>query len=131
MIGGAPFWRDIDVPRVPRPPLHLQPVDPDYGRAACAVWFVCLLWDVEQNDMFSHRRAERLVHARALVVWMLRTDPAGAVSYPKIGRALGNRDHTTIINLHRMAIRLRLESAQFAQACAEIAKERKELRHGS
>lgn len=134
MIGGQPFWRDIDVAPVPRAPVREEPVDPDYVAAATAIWFVCALWDVDQNALFSRRRADRLVQARALVTWILRTDPAGAISYPKIGRALGGRDHSAIINLHRMAIRLRLEGGEFARTCTAINMERgssKETHHGN
>lgn len=134
MIGGQPFWRDIDVARVPSAPVQTKPVDPDYVTAAQAIWLVCMLWDVDQNALFSRRRAERLVQARALATWILRTDPAGAISYPKIGRALGGRDHAGIINLHRMAIRLRLEGGEFARTCAAINMDRnssRETHHGN
>lgn len=82
-----------------------------------AIRLAAALYSVEENELVSHRRAERLVDARALVTWMLRTIPSTPMSYPKIGRALGGRDHTTIIELHRRAIRLRLADETFSRCC--------------
>ncbi|RIV82975.1 hypothetical protein D2V17_14330 [Aurantiacibacter xanthus] len=78
---------------------------------------VCEAYGIDEHELLSYRRKAILVHSRALAVWLLRTcEPA--FSYPTIGRHLGGRHHTTIINLHRMAIRLRLEDLQFAALCA-------------
>lgn len=71
------------------------------------------------HDLRSHHRTPRLVQARALAVWAMRSlgQPR---SYPKIGAAL-QRDHSTIINLHAMAIRLRLSDEAFGLACEALA----------
>lgn len=86
------------------------------------VRIVAALYSIEENALLSHRRAPLLVEARALATWVMRTVPTDPMSYPKIGRALGDRHHTSIINLHLMAIRLRLEDKVFARRCAAIAE---------
>lgn len=86
-----------------------------------AIRIVAALYGIEENALLSPRRAPLLVEARALVTWVLRTVPSEPLSYPKIGRALGDRHHTTIINLHLMAIRLRLDDTVFACRCDAIA----------
>lgn len=81
---------------------------------------VAALYAIEETALLSPRRAPLLVEARALVIWVLRTVPTEPTSYPKIGRALGDRHHTTIMHLHLMAIRLRLEDRAFARRCDAI-----------
>lgn len=81
---------------------------------------VAALYSIEETELLSPRRAPILVEARALVTWVLRSVPSEPVSYPKIGRALGDRHHTTIMHLHLMAIRLRLEDKVFARRCDAI-----------
>lgn len=72
------------------------------------------------KDLRSPFRQDRLVTARALATWALRSFGPGQ-SYTSIGRMLGRRDHTTIIALHKKAIRLRLEDAAFEAACQDVA----------
>lgn len=81
---------------------------------------VAALYSIEETALISPRRAPLLVEARALVTWVLRAVPSEPVSYPKIGRALGDRHHTTIMHLHLIAIRLRLEDRAFARRCDAI-----------
>lgn len=90
--------------------------------ALTAIRLAAVLYGAEENALLSPRREERLVRARALAVWVLRSVPSVPVSYPKIGRALGDRHHTTIINLHVMAIGLRLEDETFARCCTAITE---------
>lgn len=74
---------------------------------------------IARDDLISAQRTDRLVTARAYFVWVLAT-LGKRRSYPGIGRLLGGRDHSTIINLHRKAIGLRLRNAAFAAACLRI-----------
>ena len=97
--------------------LWSPPEQPRILSPLTAIRLAAALCSVEENGILSHRRAERLVDARALVVWMLRAIPSSPMSYPKIGRALGGRDHSTIIELHRRAIRLRLADETFSRCC--------------
>lgn len=51
------------------------------------------------TDLTGDRRGKRLVHARAVVIYILRERNPTVWSFPRIGRLLGGRDHSTIINL--------------------------------
>lgn len=51
---------------------------------------------VTSNDICGRGRTTELVHARGVIAKILRM--LGR-SYPQIGKALGDRDHSTVINL--------------------------------
>lgn len=121
MIGGQPFWRDVDVSRVPvLPSFHRAETGVvDWVSPSGMIAMVCALHGIEQADFFAHRRAMEPLHARAMVVWMLRTIPAEPTNYVQIGRAI-DRDRTTAMDLHRMAIRLRLQNERFRRTCEAI-----------
>lgn len=73
-------------------------------------------FDMSLAELTSHARWMRLVRARCFYVWAMRSLGAPR-SYPKIGRDLGGFHHTSIMNLHLKAIRLRLEDEHFAALC--------------
>ncbi len=75
---------------------------------------------ISRAELIGTRRCPRFVHARAFVVWSLRS-LGQPLSYPLIGQLLGGRDHTSAIHLHEKAIWLRLHDREFAAACAAIA----------
>lgn len=112
MIGGAPFWRDGDQRHSPLPSLRPVTDRPAWVSPSKVINFVCAIYQIEDTAFFAHRRAEQLVEARAMAVWLLRSVPALPTSYPKIGRAI-DRHHTDAMHLHRMAIGLRLTDARF------------------
>lgn len=86
--------------------------------------FVISKTGVSADDLCGSCRKAELVEARALFVWIVRHSRP-RVSYPVIGRWLGGRDHSTIINLHMKAIRLRLDDADFELMCEDwLAHER-------
>lgn len=64
-------------------------------------------------------RTRAIVQVRAAIVWSLRCDPP--LSYPNIGRRLGHRDHTTIINLHRRANEWRAGDPAYRALCDAVA----------
>lgn len=74
---------------------------------------------IARDDLTSLRRNDRLVTARAYFVWVLAS-LGRRRSYSAIGRLLGGRHHTTIMNLHRKAIVLRLRNPAFNAACLRI-----------
>lgn len=69
------------------------------------------LWGVTAEELTSESRVRSLVLPRAAIVMALRCDPA--MSYPQIGRSLG-RDHSSIINLERIAHVEFMRDLQFA-----------------
>ncbi len=119
MIGGAPFWRDGDQRQSPLPALRPVADRPVWVSPSRVIAFVCQFYRIEESDFFAHRRADELVSARALVVWLLRTVPAQPMSYPQIGRAI-ERDHTSAMHLHKTVIRLRLQDRAFKRVAAAM-----------
>ena len=79
-------------------------------------------YGIAPMEILSARRQDKLVRARALAVWGMR-NLCDRPSYPRVGRALGGRDHGTVINLHEKAIHLRLCDRFFAQACVDMTRE--------
>lgn len=107
------------------PPPFMQGASSRHGpervRRQQIVEWVADAWGVTVIDLISHRRPPHLVDARALAVWAMRA-LCDRPSYPSIGKSLGGRDHSTIINLHERAIYLRLKSAKFAGACVDVTR---------
>jgi chromosomal replication initiator protein len=61
---------------------------------------------VSRMNIMSQRRDARFVEARWVAMWLARE--MTPLSYPEIGRALGDRDHTTVMHAvagirHRIA----------------------------
>ena len=55
--------------------------------------------NVPQSQLKSSSRKQSIVFARGLIVFLARE--LANLSYEEIGRALGGRDHTTIIHNYR------------------------------
>lgn len=86
---------------------------------------------VTRDELLGKQRLSHLVKARAFVVWVLRT-LGKPTSYPKLG-VLMNRDHSSVVHLHKRAIWLRLKDADFDAACLRIAarfNEYQDIDHG-
>lgn len=100
-----------------------RPLATRSGIAAMAIAAAEAVYGVTPPELRGVGRQQHTVKGRALVAWALRS-LGETVSYPVIGRMLGGRDHTTIMNLHRKAIALRLIDQEFALACRamEIAE---------
>jgi|GEM_PF-1321822 len=79
------------------------------------------IFDVERIDIESRRRHDDLVRARAFMVWVFRS-VGKPRSYPAIAEAIGERNSSTIINLHEKAILLRMTDPLFRSACRQIAE---------
>ncbi len=112
MIGGAPFWRDGDQRQSPLPALKPVADRPAWVSPSRVIAFVCQFYRIEETAFFAHRRADELVAARALVVWLLRQVPAQPMNYCEIGRAI-ERDRTSVMHLHKTVIELRLQDRAF------------------
>jgi Bacterial dnaA protein helix-turn-helix len=66
------------------------------------------------EDMIGPKRHKHFVHARAVVIIILRERNPSIWSFPKIGRLLGRSDHTSPINLWRQRDRLLRDHANIA-----------------
>ena len=112
MIGGAPFWRDGDDRRPRLPTVRSDTGRPVWVSPERVIAFVCRFYRIDETAFFAHRRADDLVAARALVVWLLRQVPAQPMNYCQIGRAI-ERDRTSVMHLHKHVIVLRLQDRAF------------------
>lgn len=68
--------------------------------------------------LVSSTRTARICRARHAAMLALRRR---GLSYPKIARILGRRDHTTVIHGVRRAIHLRSAEPDFAELCERLA----------
>jgi chromosomal replication initiator protein len=96
------------VPAWYRPPYHL----PQTLRTAADVFGISL------SELTGDSRFTDLVRARWAVMLAMR---ARGVSMPRIGAALGGRDHTTILHGLKKATALRATDPAFASKCAAVA----------
>lgn len=121
-LAGQAFWRDQEktmpllLPECPccgRP----YPIGAAVFEHAAAV--AEATYGVSPQALLSPSRSRPVSNARTLVVWALRSLGQG-LSYDAIGRRLGGRHQSSIVNLHQKAISMRLRDPQFAQACERI-----------
>jgi chromosomal replication initiator protein len=73
-----------------------------------------------QKQLKSQSRRKSIVAARAVAIYLAR-ELAGA-SYEQIGRALGGRDHTTIIHNYRKIERERSHDPTIQEAIEELTR---------
>ncbi len=80
-----------------------------------AMRFVLTECDITLNELLGHRKQRHLVEARALFVWLVRHFRP-STSYEAIGCWI-DRHHSSVMNLHRHAVMLRLTNADFEAVC--------------
>ena len=83
-------------------------------------FFIGRHFGLPQKQLKSPSRRQSIVSARAVAVYLAR-ELAGA-SYEQIGRALGGRDHTTIIHNYRKIERERLNDPAIQEAIEELGR---------
>lgn len=75
-------------------------------------------FDVPRTHFKSQSRRQSIVTARAVAIYLAR-ESAGT-SYEQIGRALGGRDHTTIMHNYRKIERLRARDPAIQEAIEKL-----------
>lgn len=90
-----------------------EAVNPDV-----VIGLTCRLFHCNRQALLSTRHNPMLVEARAFATWILRS-VGPRRSYVAIGSIL-HRHHTTVIDLHRKAICLRLTKIDFLAACNHV-----------
>jgi ribosomal protein S14/DNA-binding CsgD family transcriptional regulator len=60
---------------------------------------VANFYDIKRKDLVGNRRKKELVKARQIAMYFLRE--ILKESYPKIGKVIGNKDHTTAIHAYK------------------------------
>jgi chromosomal replication initiator protein len=81
---------------------------------------VARYYGVPQTQLKSQSRRQSIVAARATAIYLAR-ELAGA-SYQQIGRALGGRDHTTIIHNYRKIERTRAHDPALQETLDELRR---------
>lgn len=63
--------------------------------------FVCAHYGVTPDELMARDRHKSVVEARQIAIWLCRRRLR--MSFPELGRAFGNRDHTTCMSAcHRI-----------------------------
>lgn len=119
-IGSGPDKTAFTI--LPAPPCEGGRTKPRWISPSLVIRIAAALYSIEESELLSRRRNPRFEQARALVVWCLRAITAEPMSYPKIGRHMDGRDHSTAINLHVNAIALRLSDEGFDQHCIAMQR---------
>lgn len=87
------------------------PVSSYKSRLALIIDETAEKYEVSKADILSHVRDPKLVIPRHEIMWRARKETE--MSYPQIGRKLGERDHTTVMHgVKRHQERLDREAAQ-------------------
>jgi chromosomal replication initiator protein len=76
--------------------------------------------NMPQSQLKSSSRRQSIVFARGLVAYLARE--LAAASYDQIGRALGGRDHTTILHSYRKIARQRERDPQTQQLLEHLRR---------
>lgn len=87
------------------------PLPEQCGTISKLISTVCSAFFLSEQEIKGPRREQRLCRARFAVMWVARQ--GFGLSLPVIGRALGNRDHTTVISGLASAERLRDRDEEF------------------
>lgn len=103
----------------------LRDILPAKSRLTCdgIMRAVAAHFDVKLQDMKGTKRARAIALPRQIAMYLCRKHTTA--SYPEIGRALGGRDHTTVINAYRR-IGERLDEPELRRHLAEIEAELQE-----
>lgn len=76
-------------------------------------------YGLSPKAVLANRRQTSIVRARWAVAWAAQH--ATEYSYPRIGRALGGRDHTTVMHGVRRAEEIRARDSAFRALTDELA----------
>ncbi len=74
--------------------------------------------DMTVEDLTGPSRRRTYAHARFVVVWLIR-QKCPHMSYPAIGRLLGNRDHTTALHADRSAPKAMAENPRLQKIATD------------
>jgi chromosomal replication initiation ATPase DnaA len=72
---------------------------------------VCAEMQIPMSELKGPTRVAKFMHARHIACWLLRRH--ANLSFPVIGRRLGGRDHTTIMNSCRRVDEMRERDGAF------------------
>jgi len=79
---------------------------------------VAARWGVTVLDLVSQRRTQPAVRLRQIAMWLCRHTTLHG--YPPIGRAFGDRDHTTVMHAIRRVDEMLERSPELALELAQL-----------
>jgi chromosomal replication initiation ATPase DnaA len=89
------------------------PMPAEHARVARLIQFAAVAFGVSESMIIGPTRSHRMCRARFAVAWAAQQ--AFGLSSPAIGRALGDRDHTTILMAVRRANDWRAEDEEYRE----------------
>ncbi|MEA3264156.1 MAG: helix-turn-helix domain-containing protein [Pseudomonadota bacterium] len=119
--GNQAFWLEQDKAMpiaLPVCPCCQRPMPVDAEVFDQAIDLVEAVFGVTRAMVMGGGRARTVTKARALIVWGLRRLRPD-LSYAAIGRLM-ERHHSTIVELHQIAIARRLACKEFDRACHRL-----------
>lgn len=84
---------------------------------------VCHYFNISQEDILSKKRTKTIVYPRQVTMYLSRE--LTGLSFQKIGKALGGKDHSTVMHAHEKIQKLYLEDATVRQQIEELKHELK------
>jgi len=112
-----PNWLPIASAHFRREPVYARM---KIGLFPKLVAIACKEAEVAKSELVGASRESHVVHARWSIMLGLRR---AGLSTPKIGRLLGNRDHSTVLHGIAKTAQLRLAYPGFDALCALMEKE--------
>lgn len=79
---------------------------------------ICKYYGLSKSEFLSHRRSREVVRPRQIAMYL--ANQLTRMSYPKIGRRIGNRDHTTVMHAVKLIPRLMLTDWELAYDVAAL-----------
>ena len=90
------------LPKAKAKPQYVPPeIAPDDLYSVRLLKLVASDFKIKPGDILGKDRRRRFIHARAVMIFILRERNPAVWSFPQIGKFLGGRDHSSIINLWR------------------------------
>ncbi|MFC3442571.1 helix-turn-helix domain-containing protein [Sphingobium rhizovicinum] len=100
-------------------------VPPSHQRIAAVIELVAWHTGVNRRDITGPSRARAFFRPRAAVCWLAVELKLGSTTV--IGRAIGQRDHTTIIDAHRRGEDFRLRDPAFKRLTDRLLQHFRDL----
>lgn len=95
--------------------------EPGIARDVAAKKIVCAHYNVSKVMLESDCREKVYFWPRAVVVYLLRTYEG--YSYPRLGKSIGGRDHTTAMNAYQRAVERLETDKEFLETYSAIEAE--------
>lgn len=104
---------------VPFAPEQYTRSDSDHELREAVLGKVTGLFGVSRAELAHNTRIPKVLIPRMVAMWLLRKHTK--MSTPSIGRAFGNRDHTTVLNAIASVSQRMRKDAAFAKYVADIS----------